>query len=155
MDPVVEQHDKFLMYIKNKFKLLSQDETISLLVEIHLKPYFDFKGGTIVGSAYNTCEAATSAFAFMVSNICSKYKDVVHIMPTKCLKAQSLFKILKEIIIGLEEIGFKVISVITDNNAINKNSHVIHLSTKTVNSICTFSFEVSASCPYILFCAHI
>ena len=44
MNPLIEQHDyNFLMYIKNKFKLLvEKDTTVSLLVdEIHLNPYFD------------------------------------------------------------------------------------------------------------------
>ena len=50
MNPSVEQHNNFLMYIKNKFKLLVLDTTVSLLVDlIHLKLYFDYKGGNIVG----------------------------------------------------------------------------------------------------------
>ena len=59
------------MYIKNKFKLLVQnDTTVSLLVdEIHLKPYFDYKGGNIAGLSDNSNEAATSAFAFMLSGV--------------------------------------------------------------------------------------
>ena len=43
-------------------------------------------------------------------------------MPTKCLKAENLFNITKRLIIGLEEIGFKVLCVIMDNNAINKKA---------------------------------
>ena len=42
MNPLIEQHDNnFLMYTKNKFKLLvQQDTTVSLLIdEIHLKSY--------------------------------------------------------------------------------------------------------------------
>ena len=53
MDPFQEQSDKtFLFYIKQKFKALTDsDKTVSLLLdEIHLKPYFDFKGGNIVWS---------------------------------------------------------------------------------------------------------
>ena len=52
MNSSIEQHDNnFLIYIKNKFKLLVQiDTTVSLLVdEIHLKPCFNYKGGNIVG----------------------------------------------------------------------------------------------------------
>ena len=112
MNPVVEQHNNnFLMYIKNKFKLLVQkDITVSLFIdEIHLKRYFDFKGANVVGLANNTNEVATSAFTFMLSSVL--LKDVIHIMPTKCLKAVNLFNIIKRLIIGLEEIGFKVFCV--------------------------------------------
>ena len=110
------------MYIKNRFKFLVHgDTTVCLLVgEIHLKPYFYHKGRNIVGLSDNSNEAATSAFVFMLSSVFSLYKDVVHVMPTKCLKAESLFDIVKCIIIGLGGIGFQVVSIITDNNAINK-----------------------------------
>ena len=126
MSPLIEQHDNnFLMYMKNKFKLLVQnDTTVSLLVdEIHLKPYFDYKGGNTVGLSDNSNEA-TSAFVFMFSSVFSQYKDVVHVMPNKCLKAKSFFDIIKRIRIGLEEIGFQVLSIITDNNAINKKKSI-------------------------------
>ena len=92
---------------------MQKDITVSLLIdEIHLKPYFDYKGGNVVGLANNTNEVAISAFAFMLSSVLSNYKDVIHIMPTKCLKAENLFNIIKRLIIGLEEIGFKVLCVI-------------------------------------------
>ena len=124
MNPVFEQHNNFLMYIKNKFKLLGQkDITVSLLIdEIHLKLYFDYKGGNVVGLANNTNEVATNAFPFMLSCVLSNYKDVIYIMLTKCLKAENLFNIIKWLIIWLEEISFKVLCVIIDNNAINKKA---------------------------------
>ena len=97
--------------------------TVSLLVdEIPLKPYFDHKDGNIVGLSDYSNEAATSAFVFMRSCVFSQYKDVVHVIPTKCLEAESLFDIIKRIIMGLEKIGFQVFSIITDNNAINKKA---------------------------------
>ena len=58
----------------------------------------------------------------MLSSVFSQYKDVVHVMPTECLKAESLFDIIKRIIISLEERGFRVLSIITDNNTINKKA---------------------------------
>ncbi len=61
-------------------------------------------------------------------------------MPTKCLKVENLFDIVKRIIIGLEEIGFQVLSIITNNNAINKKSYIFLLqSPDSIQSdpICT------------------
>lgn len=62
------------MYANNKFKTLGPlDKKATLMVdEIHIKPYFDYKGGNIVGAAYNCGEAATSAFVFMINSIMSK-----------------------------------------------------------------------------------
>lgn len=125
LSPGPEQHNSnFLSYIKNKFKFLSaSDLTVTLMIdEIHIKPYFDYKGGSVVGSAFDTSEAAKSAFVFMVSSLCSKFKDVVHILPTRIMKAETLFTFIKKVIIGLEEIGFKVICVVTDNNSINRKA---------------------------------
>ena len=43
-----------------------------------------------VGLSDNSNEAATSAFAFMLSSIFSQFKDIVQVMPTKCLQAMNL-----------------------------------------------------------------
>ena len=61
-------------------------------------------------------------FAFILSSVFSQYKDVVHVMPTKCLKAENLFAIVKHMIIDLEEIGFQVLSIITNNNVMHKKA---------------------------------
>lgn len=138
LNPALEQNEShFLMYIKQKFKLLSTlDKTVTLMLdEIHLKPYFDYKGGNVVGSAFNSTEAATSAFVFMINSICSTFKEVVHIIPTKLIKAETLHSLLKQVIIGLEEIGFKVICVVTDNNAINKKALSFFASPPTVSIV--------------------
>ena len=123
---------------------MQKDITVSLLIdEIHLKPYFDYKCSSVVGLANNTNEVAASAFAFMLSCVLSNYKDIIHIMPTKCLEVETLFNIIKRLIIGLEEIGFKVLSVIMDDNAIYKKSFVFILyPSKTFNCISTSSSEV-------------
>ena len=127
----------FLMYIKNKFKTLeSDDKTVSLMVdEIHIKPSFDYKGGSIVGAAYNSSDAASSAFVFMISSIKSKFKDVVHIIPAKCMKAEFLHDILKKAIVGLEKIGFHVICIVTDNNAINGKAMSLFASPPTLSIV--------------------
>ena len=125
MDPFQEQSDKiFLFYIKQKFKVLTDfDKTVSLLLdEIHLKPYFDFKGGNNVGQAHNSSEPAKSAFVFMITSLFSSYKDVVYIFPANKMKSDILHKLIFKTIVGLETIGFRVISVITDNNSINSKA---------------------------------
>ena len=126
MSPSVEQTDTtFLYYIKQKCQCLDpSDATVLLLVdEIHLKQYFDYKGGNIIGSSYNSVSnAAKSAFAFIISSIFSNYKDVVHLLPICKMTADELYIIIKKLVVGLESIGFKVIAVITDNNAINRKA---------------------------------
>ena len=99
----IEQTDRtFLFYVKQKFQLLSaSDMTVTLLVDdIHLKRYFDYKGGTIVGSSYNSvCNAAKSAFAFMIRSVFCKYKDVVHLLPTCRMSASDINVMLKKLLL--------------------------------------------------------
>ena len=69
----------------------------------------------------NSNEAATNVFALMLNRVFSQYKDILCVTQTKCLQAENLFEMVKCIIIGLEEIGFQVLSILTNNNnAINK-----------------------------------
>lgn len=122
LNPALEQfEDNFLSYIKQRFKTLeSQGLTVCLMMdEIHIKPGMDYKGGNVVGHAYDNENCATSAYTFMVQSFLSTYKDVAHILPVKKINAESLFKVIKKVIIGLENIGFKVICVSSDNNSIN------------------------------------
>ena len=94
-----------------------------------MKQHLDYKGGNIVGSSYNNVSnAAKSAFAFMISSIFSNYKDVIHLLPIYKMTADELYIIIKKLVVGLESIGFKVITVITDNNAINRKAMIKFVS---------------------------
>ncbi|GFV18341.1 THAP-type domain-containing protein [Trichonephila clavipes] len=95
-----------------------------MLEEIHLKPYLDFKGGNILGVAYNSEQAAVSAYVFMIQSLLSPssspLKEVVRIMPVKKIDGEKLFAVVKKTIVELDSIGFKVIGVVSDNNSINR-----------------------------------
>lgn len=91
-----------------------------MMDEIHLKPFYDFKGGNIVGSAYDSAFAASSAYTFMISSLLSSYKDVAHILPVNSFTAEKLHEVLRNVIISLEKIGLQVIWVVSDN--INKKA---------------------------------
>jgi hypothetical protein len=78
IDPNSEQSDaRFLQYAASKFKYLQENDKLLVLMldEIHLKPYLDYKGGNIVGSAFNSTNIATSAHVFMVNSLKSTYKE--------------------------------------------------------------------------------
>lgn len=108
-----------------------------MIDEIHIKPYMDYKGGNIIGNAYNSSECANRAHVFMVNSLLSDYKDVVHILPVKTLNNNCLFQYIKNIIIELENIGYKVLAVVSDNNSINKKamSYFVRKSKKLCKKI--------------------
>ncbi|GBN61968.1 hypothetical protein AVEN_214159-1, partial [Araneus ventricosus] len=89
--------------------------------EIHIKPYADYKSGSIVGISKNSGELATSAHVFMISSVTS-YRDVVHVWPVKSIKYDDLHCMIRKIIDKLEHIGFIVFAVVSDNNSINRSA---------------------------------
>lgn len=84
LNPVKEQDDsKFLNYISKVVQNLDEREKIIALLmdEIHLKSFFDYKGGNIVGGSYNNEKAAKTAYVFIIRSLLSKFKEVAHILP--------------------------------------------------------------------------
>lgn len=125
VNPCNEQDDSnFLSYVKQKYNFLEEKEKVVCLMidEIHLKPNFDYVGGKLFGMSHDNSNAASSAFVFMLQSFLSSYKDVAHILPVSNLTAETFHEYIKKVIIGLENIGFKVITLVTDNNAINKKA---------------------------------
>ncbi|XP_067127709.1 uncharacterized protein [Centruroides vittatus] len=123
--PQLEQDtSSMLRYVSFKSHLLKEEEkTVILQIdEIHLRANSDYKGGSVVGNAFGTEELATSAYVFMISSLSSSYKEVVHILPVKTIRGDILHTFLKKIIVKLEEIGFTVVAVVSDNNSINSKA---------------------------------
>lgn len=93
------------------------EKTVFLMMdEIHLQLYFDYKGGVIVGAACNSSNATKTAHVFMMQSLLSPEKNVVHILPVERISAQQLHTILDSIITELENVGLRIIAVISDNS---------------------------------------
>ncbi|GBN15042.1 hypothetical protein AVEN_182966-1 [Araneus ventricosus] len=125
VSPQFEQLDSyFLLYIKQKFKYLEEKDKVVILMldEVHIKEYFDYKGGSISGMSYDSETSASSAQVFMVKSVVSRYKDVVHVLPVHTISGNVLHEFVKKVIIGLEGIGFTVIGIITENNSVKRRA---------------------------------
>ena len=123
--PQHEQADgNFLYYIKHKYSTLIENDKLVILMldEIHLKECLEYKGGKIIGTSYDNESCATSANVYMLKSVLSQFKNVVRVLPVKALSEESLFEFIKKVILGLENIGFKVLCTITGNNAINRKA---------------------------------
>ncbi|XP_042909025.1 uncharacterized protein [Parasteatoda tepidariorum] len=122
MNPKDEQFDEnFLLYAKQKIQYLNEHQKIVSLMmdEIHLKQYYDYKAGNIVGKSVNNDKAANSAYVFMLQSFLSDFEDVAHILPVFNINADYLYTFLVKIILGLEKIGFHILCVTSDNNSLN------------------------------------
>lgn len=118
------KQNQILQYNSSKLKLLKkEDKTVTIMFDkIDLNPFIGHKEENILGTAFNNSVAATSAFVFMVNSLLSPYKEVVHILPVKTISAEQLHEVLKELINGLEDMGFEVLSIVSDANRINKKA---------------------------------
>lgn len=112
-------------YLKSKLKLLKENELIVNvhIDEIYINPQLNFKAGTIFGSSEDnpTC-VAKRAQVCMLSGVISNYKDVVTIVPVSHMTALQLYGLLIKVIQEIENIGFRVIALVSDNNCINRKA---------------------------------
>lgn len=137
VNPAAEQQDaSFLLYAKKLVGAMKDHEksVVLMMDEIHLQAYFDYKGGTIVGTASNTSNAARTAHVFMIQSLLSSQKSVVHILPVEQINAHQLNTVLRSIINELEQTGLRIIAVITDNNSINRKTMSLFGSSSKVSS---------------------
>lgn len=112
-----------IKYIKEKVKYLNDNEKLVnlLLDEIYVKSCLSYKGGKIEGVSGNLPnESATTIQTFMISSIASHNKDVVGLFPVKNLTHEYLFKLTNQMLEILTTAGYNVISIISDNNRVNR-----------------------------------
>ena len=111
-------------YLKSKVELLEPHEKhiIVKLDEIHVKPKSTYKGGNLNGMAVNNTNVeASTVQTFMFCSLLSLNKEVAAMMPVKSLDAQFLKQCTMKVIETLENVGYCVLCLISDNNRINCN----------------------------------
>lgn len=156
-DPTFEEKKLSLAYARNIFDLLSEREryVIVLMDEIHIKPFLDYKAGNIVGTACNSVSLANSAFVFMVASVMSNLKEVVHISPLSKVDHHLIFSLIKTVIMKLEEIGYKVFCVVSDNNAINSKAMSNFAENKTLSIVYPHPADKTRSLFYLFDSVHL
>ena len=131
-------------YLKNKAARLQPNERMVNLQldEIHIKSKVVYENGNVRGYAENkSMKEANRMQCFLISSLCSNNKDVVSIIPVQQMTAIYLCELIKQVIINVSNAGYRVISVISDNNVVNRNSfkmlansdHLVPFITNPVN----------------------
>ncbi len=90
-----------------------------LIDEVYVKKQVEYVNGEITGLSPNNTPAST-VLCFMVSSVCSKYRDMVALYPITGLTADKLHKCFMEVLDRLCQIGFRVLTICTDNLATNR-----------------------------------
>lgn len=124
IDLSMEKLDGSIKYLQNRLKCLKPHEKIVTLImdEIYISPQLNFKGGSIYGNAIDSSDFAKTVQVFMISSVFSKYKDVVGLFPVSNLKSTYLKDMIMKILQMVEELGFQVISLVSDNNSVNRKA---------------------------------
>jgi hypothetical protein len=109
-------------YLHVKCRALSERERIVAIQmdEIYVKSLLSYSGGQIVGTTTNSTESATTVQAFLISSVFGSYSEVVGLVPMKKMKFEDLQTNLLKAIKCVQECGFIVLAVISDNNSVNR-----------------------------------
>jgi len=90
------------------------------LDEIHVNASSCYRAGSITGLAMNTDhDQAHSDQAFMISSLFDHFKDIVSLTPVKCLTSEQLMPMLIDVLNIVQNAGFIVVVVVSDNNQVN------------------------------------
>ena len=87
--------------------------------EIHVKSKVAYAGGRIIGYADNNM-TANRIQCFMLSSILSKNKDTLSLIPVKKMTSEYLTKLTKQVIASVKNAGYKIVSIISDTNIVNR-----------------------------------
>lgn len=119
-------------YFVKKYQHLEEHEkTINILFdEIYVTPKVEYKGGHLIGSTEHK-EVATKIQAFMLSSVFSKNEDIVALYPVKQSSAVDLREMILNIIKILTKIGFRIVSLISDNHRMNRSCFRLLSNTTT------------------------
>ena len=91
--------------------------------KIYIKPNICYKSKKLIGFANNNdpCDRGTTVHAFMYTSSFSQEKEIIALIPVKNLNVGELLKITKDVLYLMESIGFRIISIISDNKRINRS----------------------------------
>jgi hypothetical protein len=110
-----------LQYFKLRLSKLNPFErTVILLIdEMYISGQVDFCGGEFVGF----CDGgrAKTVLCFMISSVCGGYRDIVRLIPIKQITADQLHHHFLEVIRFIEDVGFTVVAVCSDNHPVNRS----------------------------------
>ena len=108
-------------YLRNhSSNLTKREKIVTLLIdEVYTAQRIEYRNGKFVGFTDESGLAKT-VLTFMIQSTCSKYKDVVCVVPCLSLTVDHLHRWFTNVMKALHEI-FLVIAVSVDNHVVNRS----------------------------------
>ena len=94
--------------------------------EVHIKSKLVYESGELLGTADNSEEnkPANRLHCLLILSIMSPNRDIVALIPVQKMDAEYLTSLLKDVITTVTRAGYTIISIISDNNVINRKSFI-------------------------------
>lgn len=146
-----------VQYLRTRINYLQDHEKLVNLVldEVYVEPRLHFKGGSVYGSSSNNNDIAKTAQVFMVSSVLSDYKDIVCIVPVNNMSSEYLKTEILCIVTELESIGLQVLSLISDNNLVNRKAFGLLSSDGTLQPFISHPIDSTRKIFIIFVTVHI
>lgn len=102
-------------------RLSEAEKVIQIAVdEIALDPRVEYKTGKITGLTEDG-KVAKTAQGFFASSVAGHFSELVALRPVNGCTAKKLVEMLIEVILMMQECGFTVVVIVTDNHPINQS----------------------------------
>lgn len=103
-------------------ELHEREKIVALLIdEIYIEKGVQYKSNNLVGFAQNQeLQEARTVMSFMVKSVFGSFKDIIRLVPVLSPSGENLRDLTLQVVRFAQQIGFKILVVITDNNRVNQ-----------------------------------
>lgn len=111
----------YLSKISNHLK--PELKVVMLLIdEIYVKSKLEYKSHRITGFASNNSDSlATTVQSFMIKSCFGHFREIIRLIPVSSSNGSELYEMTKDVITFVQNNGFQMFVIITDNNRLNQN----------------------------------
>lgn len=124
LSPNYKNTDNDEAYMSHMIRGLNDREKIVALLidEIYIERGIQYKSNNLVGFAQNQdMQQARTVMSFMVKSVFGSFKDIIRLIPVLNPSGETLKELPLQVVHFAQQIGFRVLVIITDNNRINQS----------------------------------
>lgn len=97
---------------------------ILLIDEIYIASKLQYRSNELVGYASNSNELAKTILAFIINSASGNFSEIIKLLPVFNITGDEMLPIVGEITLSIQNCGFEVICIVTNNHKINRNMFI-------------------------------
>jgi hypothetical protein len=116
-----------IAYLKTRIKSLeSREKNVAIIMDkIYSAKRAEFSGGTFYGVELG--EPTKTMLCVMIKSVAGKSKDMVAMMPLVKIDSKILDCLVKQVLVAVQSVGFKVVALLTDAHSSNRKLYADEL----------------------------